>query len=318
MNGLHEVVVSAISAQGRDQRALRLQAVDGELPRFCAGAHVDVHLHDGLVRQYSIASSPQQRDHYLLCVRLAADSRGGSRRLCQSLQVGDRLWISAPRNLFALQPGSRQVLIAGGIGITPLLAMAEELDARGAAFVLHYYVHSREQIAFSERWQRGFQHGRVLLHVSTEGDSARSHIPLEIRAATSREQLYLCGPTAFMRHFAALSARFGWTPPQLHQEHFGAVLQSRIDDHGFEVELVRSGRVVQVPAQRSIAQALREDGVSVPVSCEQGICGACLTAVVAGQPEHRDSVLGQSERLANRQVALCCSRSHSPRLVLDL
>jgi ferredoxin-NADP reductase len=186
-------------------------------------------------------------------VRLAAESRGGSRQLCTQLQESEHLWISAPRNLFAMHAGSRQVLIAGGIGITPLLAMAEELEARGEAFVLHYYVHHRQQIAFAERWQRGFRYGRLLLHAGDAGESARTHVPREIRAATSHEHLYLCGPNAFMQHFDAMAAGFGWRPAQIHQEHFAVAVPLADSDEPFEVELARSGRVVTVPARSSIA-----------------------------------------------------------------
>lgn len=318
MGPLQDVRIAALADEGHGQRALRLEPLHGALPAFEAGAHLDVHLPGGLVRQYSIASAPHQRDHYLLCVRLAADSRGGSRQLCGELAAGDRLRISAPRNLFPLRAGTRQVLIAAGIGITPLLSMAQALEARGEDFVLHYYVRRRGQVAFAARLRRGFAHGRVLVHASDEGESARTHVPVEIRAATSRDQLYLCGPAPFMERFAALAAGFGWTPGQVHREHFGAVARPAGKDQAFEVELAGSGRVLTVPAQASIAQALQRAGVAVPVSCEQGICGACLTGVLAGEPEHRDSVLGEAERAAGRQIALCCSRSRSPRLVLDL
>jgi vanillate O-demethylase ferredoxin subunit len=315
---LQEVRIATVADEGYGQRALRLEPLHGALPPFEAGAHVDVHLPDGLIRQYSIASAPQQRDHYLLCVRRTDDSRGGSRQLCGSIAPGDRLRISAPRNLFALRTGTRQVLIAAGIGITPLLSMAEALEARGEEFVLHYYVRHREQVAFAARLRQGFRHGRVLLHASADGASPRTHVPVEIRAATSRDQLYLCGPAPFMDRFAALAGGFGWSPAQVHREHFGAIARPAEGERAFEVQLASSGRVVTVPAQVSIAQALRAAGIAAPVSCEQGICGACLTGVLAGEPEHRDSVLGEAERCAGRQLALCCSRSHSPRLVLDL
>ena len=318
MNALHDVRVAAATDEGPGQRALRLEPLHGQLPSFDAGAHVDVHLPDGLVRQYSIASAPHQRDHYLLCVRHVTDSRGGSRQLCGSIALGDRLQISAPRNLFPLRAGSRQVLIAAGIGITPLLSMAQALEARGEDFVLHYYVHQREQVAFSARLQRGFVHGRVLLHASTEGESARTHVPVELRAATSRDQLYLCGPAPFMDRFTALATGFGWALAQVHREHFGAALSTTTTDRAFEVELASTGQVVTVPAQVSIAHALHQAGIAVPVSCEQGICGACLTGVLAGEPEHRDSVLSPAERAASHKLVLCCSRSRSARLLLDL
>ncbi|MEA9554813.1 PDR/VanB family oxidoreductase [Xanthomonas nasturtii] len=317
---LHQVRVAAVVDQGHRQRAIRLEPIDSELPAFEAGAHVDLHLPDGLIRQYSIASAPHARDHYLLCVKLADASRGGSRHLCEQLSTGDRLQISSPRNLFPLHPGERHVLLAAGIGITPLLSMAEALEARGEPFVLHYYARRHADVAFVQRLQQGFSHGQVHVHLSDGGQSPRVHVPDALAQAGARDQLYLCGPAAFMDHFTTLAQAYGWSAAQLHREHFApAALSLAHDaDHAFEVELAASGRVVQVPADCSIASALLDAGIAVPLSCEQGMCGACLTGVIAGTPDHRDSVLNDSERAANAQITLCCSRSRSPRLVLDL
>ncbi|MCC5098951.1 PDR/VanB family oxidoreductase [Xanthomonas campestris] len=317
---LHEVRVAEVVDQGHRQRAIRLEPIGTELPAFEAGAHVDLHLPDGLIRQYSIASAPHARDHYLLCVKLADASRGGSRHLCEQLAAGDRLQISTPRNLFPLHAGERHVLLAAGIGITPLLSMAEALEARGEAFVLHYYARRQADVAFGQRLQQGFQHGQVQVHLSDDGESPRVHIPTELRQAHTRDQLYLCGPAAFMDHFSALALAQGWAPAQLHREHFAAVAPAvpHAADDAFEVELAASGRVVQVAVDCSIANALMAAGVEVPLSCEQGMCGACLTGVLDGVPDHRDSVLSDSEHAQNTQITLCCSRSRTPRLVLDL
>ncbi|MFO3705363.1 PDR/VanB family oxidoreductase [Xanthomonas codiaei] len=317
---LHEVRVAAVAEQGHRQRAIRLEPIGNELPAFEAGAHVDLHLPDGLIRQYSIASAPHVRDHYVLCVKLADASRGGSRHLCEQLTAGDRLRISSPRNLFPLHPGERHVLLAAGIGITPLLSMAEALEARGEAFVLHYYARRHADVAFGQRLQQGFVHGQVHLHLSDGGQSPRVHVPEELGQARAHDQLYLCGPAAFMDHFTQLARAHGWSAAQLHREHFAATDASHghTADRAFEVELAASGRVLQVPADCSIASALLDAGIEVPLSCEQGMCGACLTGVIAGVPDHRDSVLGDAERASNTQITLCCSRSRSPRLVLDL
>ncbi|WDK31461.1 PDR/VanB family oxidoreductase [Xanthomonas campestris] len=317
---LHEVRVAEVVDQGHRQRAIRLEPVGAQLPAFEAGAHVDLHLPDGLVRQYSIASAPHVRDHYLLCVKLADASRGGSRHLCEQLAPGDRLRISTPRNLFPLHPGERHVLLAAGIGITPLLSMAQALEARGEPFVLHYYARRHADVAFSQRLQQGFTHGQVYLHLSDGGQSPRVHVPEELRQARARDQLYLCGPAAFMDHFTVLAKAHGWTAAQLHREHFAAAAPNLAHDadSAFEVELAASGRVVQVPADCSIASALLDAGIEVPLSCEQGMCGACLTGVLDGVPDHRDSVLSDSEHAQNTQITLCCSRSRTPRLVLEL
>jgi len=314
---LLQVVVTDIAEQGEGNRALTLAPLLGELPPFEAGAHVDVHLPGGVVRQYSIASAPDERDrHYVLCVKLAPASRGGSRHIHEQLVAGQRLWISLPRNHFPLQADGPHLLLAAGIGITPLLSMAQALDARGEAFVLHHYVRERAQAAFAGRLAQGFAHGRVQVHADAEGESPLTHVPDEL--AQPRGHLYLCGPGGFMDHFAALAGRAGWPAQNIHSERFDPVELVRADDAPFEVELASSGEVVEVPAGQSIAQALGEAGIPVEVSCEQGMCGACVTGVLAGVPDHRDCVLGAAEHAANDRMTLCCSRSRSPRLVLAL
>jgi len=314
---LLQVVVTDIAEQGEGNRALTLAPLLGELPPFEAGAHVDVHLPGGVVRQYSIASAPDERDrHYVLCVKLAPASRGGSRHIHEQLVAGQRLWISLPRNHFPLQADGPHLLLAAGIGITPLLSMAQALDARGEAFVLHHYVRERAQAAFAGRLAQGFAHGRVQVHADAEGESPLTHVPDEL--AQPRGHLYLCGPGGFMDHFAALAGRAGWPAQNIHSERFDPVELVRADDAPFEVELASSGEVVEVSAGQSIAQALGEAGIPVEVSCEQGMCGACVTGVLAGVPDHRDCVLGVAEHAANDRMTLCCSRSRSPRLVLAL
>ncbi len=314
---LLQVVVTDIAEQGEGNRALTLAPLLGELPPFEAGAHVDVHLPGGVVRQYSIASAPDERDrHYVLCVKLAPASRGGSRHIHEQLVAGQRLWISLPRNHFPLQADGPHLLLAAGIGITPLLSMAQALDARGEAFVLHHYVRERAQAAFAGRLAQGFAHGRVQVHADAEGESPLTHVPGEL--AQPRGHLYLCGPGGFMDHFAVLAGRAGWPAQNIHSERFDPVELVRADDAPFEVELASSGEVVEVPAGQSIAQALGEAGIPVEVSCEQGMCGACVTGVLAGVPDHRDCVLGAAEHAANDRMTLCCSRSRSPRLVLAL
>ena len=314
---LLQVVVTDIAEQGEGNRALTLAPLLGELPPFEAGAHVDVHLPGGVVRQYSIASAPDERDrHYVLCVKLAPASRGGSRHIHKQLVAGQRLWISLPRNHFPLQADGPHLLLAAGIGITPLLSMAQALDARGEAFVLHHYVRERAQAAFAGRLAQGFAHGRVQVHADAEGESPLTHVPGEL--AQPRGHLYLCGPGGFMDHFAALAGRAGWPAQNIHSERFDPVELVRADDAPFEVELASSGEVVEVPAGQSIAQALGEAGIPVEVSCEQGMCGACVTGVLAGVPDHRDCVLGAAEHAANDRMTLCCSRSRSPRQVLAL
>lgn len=320
---LLEVVVDAMSLQGQGNVALELAAADAApLPPFAAGAHVDLHLPNGLVRQYSIASAPDELGRYLLCVRREPASRGGSAYVHERLRVGDRLRISAPRNLFALQPARHHLLLAGGIGITPLLSMAQRLDREGLGFELHYYVQQRAQIAFAQRLATGFANGEVRLHCADEGRDARSWLPPGIETAGGDRQLYLCGPGAFMAHVAGHALAHGWDAGRIHREAFApavaATAPAGSGEEAFEVELASTGQVFAVPPGRSIAAVLGEAGVALSLSCEMGICGACLTDVLAGEPDHRDSVQSEQEKAGNRQMTVCCSRSRSPRLTLGL
>lgn len=323
-NPLLDVQVDALIAQGQGNLAVRLVAAGpASLPAFAAGAHVDLHLPGGLIRQYSIASAPQTTDHYLLCIRRENPSRGGSDWLHDHIRVGDRMQISPPRNLFALQPARHSILLAGGIGITPLLSMAQALEAEGRSFELHYYVHQRQQAAFARQLQRGFQHGRVQLHCSSEGDSPRQQLPDSLNQPDPDTRIYSCGPWGFMTHIREQALQQGWDAAQVHQEAFAAtpvVLETApTGEAEFEVELAATGAVFGIPAGVSIARALGDAGVAVPLSCEMGICGACLTRVVSGEVDHRDTVQSEAEKATQpQQIALCCSRSRSARLVLDL
>ncbi|WP_033575827.1 PDR/VanB family oxidoreductase [Dickeya chrysanthemi] len=322
MNTLN-VVVDALSRQGEGNLALRLTAADEQpLPAFEAGAHVDLHLPNGLTRPYSLAGDPSDRSHYLLCVRHDAASRGGSRYVHTALRVGQRLMISAQRNAFALQPACGYLLLAGGIGITPLLAMAHALDQTGLPFELHYFVRHRRELAFREQLSRGFRHGRCRIGCADEGGSPRNQLPDSLRDGAEGRRLYLCGPAGFMAHVTRSALAHHWPASAIHTEAFGApvpVSRGDTDQQAFTVELASSGRVFTVPPEKTIAGVLQEHEVAVPLSCEMGMCGACLTPVCAGTPDHRDSVQSEAEKNApHQQIALCCSRSRSAHLVIGL
>ncbi len=322
------VFVDAMSRQGAGNLAVTLvPASGGELPAFRAGAHVDVHLRDGLVRQYSIASSPNDRNSYLLCVRRASLSRGGSEHVHASIRVGDVLQISNPRNLFELQPAANHVLVAGGIGITPLLSMAHALDEAGTPFELHYYVASASDVAFARRLAQGFTHGHVRIYSDEEGKGPQACPPQTVLKPPTDSRLYLCGPGGFMDFITDTALRNGWPQERIHREEFGPASNNSTPESGstsgvtdsFEVRLTSSGRSFMVQPHQSIADVLLDAGVNVPISCGMGICGACLTTVVSGEVDHRDSVQSDGEKCAASQsIALCCSRSRSPLLVIDL
>lgn len=301
--------------------AVELVAADGgALPAFDAGAHVDVHLPGGWVRPYSLCNSPGDTERYRLGVLHDSASRGGSRALHEQVQEGQTLRISPPRNHFPLVADApASLLVAGGIGITPLLAMAEQLGASGAAFTLHYAARSRRHAAFLDELARAPHAGRVRLHFDDEAGR-----PLDVAGvladAPAGSHLYVCGPHGLIEATLAAARALGWDGSRLHHECFAppAVAAGARGDTAFEVQLASSGRVVVVPPGQSIVQALAGAGVDVMTSCEQGVCGTCLTTVLAGEPDHRDAYLTPEERAANDRMLPCCSRARSPRLVLDL
>ncbi|SDR50379.1 vanillate O-demethylase ferredoxin subunit [Paraburkholderia fungorum] len=319
MNSLR-VTVASIDAQGTGNRRICLVPADGSpLPAFDAGAHIDVKLPGGMVRQYSLVNAPWYRDGYEICVRRDAQSRGASAYLHDVLSPGDVLDISGPRNCFALERAARYVLVAGGIGITPLLAMAQNLSAQRIPFALHYYGGSESDTPYLKELRAGFETGTVTLHFSESGDSLRHAMPAELDAPLADSMIYLCGPSGFMECLRGGALERGWSPSQIKSEAFDA--QPVVAQHGdaaFEVEIESTGQVFVVPPGETIASVLQAGDVAVSLSCEQGICGACLTGIVSGRADHRDEVLSGDERDAHTQIAICCSRSTTSRIVLAL
>lgn len=303
---------------------LVLEAIDAPFPESAPGAHVDVHLSDGTVRQYSLVDPvPAGSQRCRIGVRVLADGRGGSRRLAAELQPGSAVRLGTPRNLFAMTPaGDRPVvLVAGGIGITPIHAMATELlRTPGARWTLHYAFSHRDEAYFPSDWL--LKDPRVSLHPSRAGDgwpADRLDLQALVRAAVAQggADIYCCGPQPLMDALALCCE--GQAGIRYVQESFEAPdLAPDGSETAFEVQLVRSGRSLCVPAQRSILEVLRDAGVDVPSSCEQGICGACETRVLAGTPVHRDAILSPAEQAAGKSMMICCSRAATPVLALDL
>lgn len=307
------------TVEATDICSFELVDPDGQtLPPFTAGAHVDVHLPNGLVRQYSLANNSSESHRYLIAVLRDAGSRGGSTGM-HGLEVGMSLPVSAPRNHFPLAEGAtHSILLAGGIGITPLLCMAERLDHLGASFEMHYCSRSAERTAFAERIQAAAFASRARFH-HDDGPASQA---LDAAAAigTPREgvHLYVCGPSGFMNAVLSTARRLGWPEERLHREYFAGAVTATDGDGAFEVQLASSGAVIRIAPDQSVAAALAAAGVEVPVSCEQGVCGTCLTRVLDGTPDHRDMYLTDAEHARNDQFTPCCSRAKSARLVLDL
>jgi len=297
-----------------------LAAVDGTpLPGFEAGAHIDVHLPGGPVRQYSLYQLPDERRLYRIGVLRDPASRGGSRQLVETVRTGDVLTVSSPRNHFALHAGSGQALLfAGGIGITPILCMAEQLLGEGRDFALHYCGRSLERMAFVERLRRPDLAPRARLHADDGPAEQQLDMRAAIGAPAPERHLYVCGPGGFMAAVLDTARALGWSEANLHSEYFAAQPVDHVADGRFELELRRTGRTVLVEAGMSAAQSLLDAGVPLALSCEQGVCGTCLTRVLGGEPEHRDMYLTEEERARNDCFLPCCSRARTPRLILDI
>ena len=284
----------------------------GRLPSCDAGSHVDLHLPNGLVRSYSIVGPGHEPDRYVVGVRRDAGGRGGSAFMHDALRVGSTLRIGRPRNAFPLdERAARTVLLAGGIGITPILSMVRRLEEMGREWSLHYAVRTRADAAFLGELHR---HGhRVHLHCDDEaGHVLRME---EVAAAAPPDaHLYCCGPGPMLAAFEAATA--GRPPAQVHLERFTAApIPHR---SAFQVHLARSGLSLEVVPGQTILDAVLDAGVDCSYACMQGTCGSCEVRVLEGVPEHRDGLLPEERRLEERTMLICCSGSRSRSLVLDL
>lgn len=304
--------------QGDGVVVLDLIPVGGAtLPAFEAGAHVDIHIAPGLVRQYSLCSDPSDNAVYRLGVLRDPASRGGSTGVHDTLLEGAEVQISAPRNLFPLaREARRSILIGGGIGITPMIAMAYALHAQGEDFELHYCGRSRSRSAFLEELQGAGFAERVHTHFDDEAPEQTLNMDRVLGQAEAGVHIYTCGPSGFMGWVIGEALKQGYADDHIHREYF----QVEVDNSGagFEVVAARSGKTVQVAEGQTILEALAHVGIQIEISCEQGICGTCLCDVLEGEPDHRDVYLTDDEKQANDQILVCCSRAKSKKLVLDI
>ncbi|MDB5942817.1 MAG: ferredoxin [Ramlibacter sp.] len=307
--------LSAIRYAAAGINLYEFTALDGDaLPAFSAGAHIDLHLPNGLVRQYSLCNPPHERRHYVVGVKRDINSRGGSRCVHDELRAGSVLQVGGPRNNFELhEDAPHTVLIAGGIGVTPIACMVERLRVLGRPFELHYSVRRREEAAFLDVLPGDGCH----LHVDAEHGGAPLPVAQIVAAAPAGAHLYCCGPGPMLDAFEAAAAASGRPPALVHIERFSPVQPAAVAG-GFTVKLARSGGSAYVAPGQTILETLRARGIDVPASCEQGVCGTCETRVLAGTPDHRDSLLSEDERRANDVMMVCCSGSKDDLLVLDL
>lgn len=318
MNDWTRVCVASIAQAAESILDIRLQAEDGQrLPPTEPGAHIDLRLPNGLIRQYSVHKYDAASGIYSLGVGLSEESRGGSAFVHLQLRNGDSLEISTPRNNFPLDPNARvYIFIAGGIGITPILSMIRWCDSVGKPWKLLYCVRSRARAAYIEHLPRG---GDLVFHAD---DEKLGHPDLEsfISQAGQSDLVYCCGPSPLMDAVRSVSQRY-LPGNQVHFELFGVPSPADADrspDQSFVVELAQSQMELTVPAHKSILDVLEAAGVMAPFSCREGLCRTCECRVLEGEVEHRDYVLNAEERASNKVILQCVSRAKSAKLVLDI
>ena len=296
--------------------AFELAPVSRELPSFQPGAHVDVHLPNGLVRQYSLTNGPGLTSVYRLGVKLEPDSRGGSRYMHESVRRGDTLQLSEPHNNFPLRrDAARTVLVAGGIGVTPLLAMAQTLERQGLGWELHYFAQSDDHIAFPEVLEP--LSAGLVKHLGLSPEQTADELKKITGAYEATNHFYVCGPGPMIEAARTIAADAGWPEDAVHFEYFKNESDRR-DASSFEVHLAQRGQTLVVGVGMSLLESLRDAGVDMPSSCEQGVCGTCMATVLEGELDHQDVFFNDSERAAGNRVLTCVSRAKSRRIVLDL
>lgn len=316
---LVKVRVVRVVQEADDIRSFELASANGEpLPAFSAGSHIDVKVSDSIIRQYSLCNDPDIPSHYRIGVLKDPNSRGGSVALHESVAEGCILDISRPKNHFSLVSSDQTLLFAGGIGITPLLSMATRLSRIGADFEMHYAAKSVARMAFVKEIMASTFSSRVHFYYD-DGDSINKISPdLIFGRFRSDAQVYVCGPKGFIDYICQSASDFGFNKSNIHFEYFAAAPKLTRSEGEFKVQIASTGLVYEIPAEKSILQVLSENGVAIPYSCEQGVCGTCATRVLKGLPDHRDLFFSTAEQEKNDIFTPCCSRSRSDLLVLDI
>jgi cytochrome P450/ferredoxin-NADP reductase len=311
-----DVVVKECTDVATNIIGLTLASADGSpLPAYEAGAHVDVYIKSGLIRQYSLTGDPKGGSNYRLGILREPNSRGGSTAIHTQFETGQTLRIGHPRNNFPVRPNvDHTILFAGGIGITPMLAMAYALQTAGESWEMHYCGRTDDRLAFTEELSRFGDKVQVYVDSGPEGQQLK--ISSVLAKTAPNQHLYVCGPSGFMDFVVKSAENNAWDAADVHLERFGAEVDT--DGVPFTVVAQKSGKTFNVHPGETIAQKLEENGVHVQVSCQSGVCGTCLTPVVDGMPDHRDLVQTDLEKASNAQVTVCCSRSKTRILVLDV
>lgn len=314
---LQEVRVKRIGYEAESINSYELVLpAGGDLAPFTAGSHLDLHLKNGMIRSYSLVNDQSERHRYVIAVNKDAAGRGGSSFVHDSFKAGDIVTVSMPRNNFALREDAESsLLIAGGVGITPLVSMIRRLQALRRPWKLSYAARTRRAAAFLDELGSIGPDAQLNVHFDDEHGGRPLDLTAIVGNAPASAHLYCCGPVAMLEAFEKATA--GRPAGHVHVEYFQAK-QAPAADGGFEVRLARSNRTIAIEPGKTILNALLDAGVMANYSCSEGVCGTCETRVIEGIPDHRDLFLSPEEQAANKTIMICCSGSKSGTLVLDL
>ncbi|WP_423140852.1 PDR/VanB family oxidoreductase [Parablastomonas sp. CN1-191] len=316
-----DAVVAAVERQADGISSWEFRRADGgPLPPFTAGAHIDVQLANGMSRSYSLCNAQEDRDRYVVAINRDPNSRGGSTLIHDTVKPGDRITLSAPRNHFPLvEDAGHVVLIAGGIGITPMYCMIQRLQRLQRSWELWYSCRQRSMCAFRERLEalEASKPGRVHFNFDQEPGGRMLDLKQVIAGTLGDAHFYCCGPNPMLQAFETAATELGRPRDHVHVEYFAAKEEAALEG-GYSVVCVQSGIELRIEHGQSILDALIKADIDIAYSCSEGICGTCECKVLEGVPDHRDSVLTPDEQAANDRIMVCCSGSQSARLVLDI
>ncbi|MBJ7549870.1 PDR/VanB family oxidoreductase [Marinomonas ostreistagni] len=315
------VVLNKVDEAAAVVRLVLGKADETALPPFEAGAHIDIKLPSGLLRQYSLCRLQSDPRYYEIAVLKDPQSRGGSEEV-HGLNIGDVVQISEPKNHFPLRSKeAKSLLIAGGIGVTPLLPMAQTLQCAGTSFEFYYCGKSPRTAAFSETLKQASFADKMHFHFSSEPQSSgRMDIKSVLSQHVADSDLYVCGPAEFIASVLEHAEALGWPEEKVHREFFAAptLEADYTENHAFQIKVASTGQVFDVAANQSITDVLDEQAIFVPVSCCEGVCGTCLTDVISGEVEHRDIFLSKQEKAEGKQMLTCCSRAKEEGALIEL
>jgi ferredoxin-NADP reductase len=315
---LLKVRLQSIRYEAVDIVSLRLRSLEGELPVWTPGSHVDVHLPNGMVRSYSLSNLKVGDEEYRLTVQRDPATRGGSKAMHDDLSVGQMLEISQPRNNFPLcESAVGTVFIAGGIGVTPFLPMAQRLNDVRRPWTMYYSVRTPDRAAHLDELQSVAASPQGRLEMNFDGQPGGEMLDLKdlLNSLPLDTHVYCCGPEGMLSTYRVAAVE-ALPAEQVHFEYFCSTVDAAAG--GYIVSLAKSGKEVRVNEGETLLKALQAVGVDVTYSCEQGVCGACKTRVLSGTPDHRDMILSEREYAEGKTMMICCSGSKSERLVLDL